>query len=112
MASHDVRVPERPEAAPTESLLAALRELSAALESGRADAVAAVEPRLAAAVNDVGCRFASGVARETTPDVVSGVAAVRQELAACRRLGGTVPALMSVMFPGRGLYGRDGRSRV
>lgn len=38
---------------------------------------------------------------------VSGAALteVRERLAQCRRLGGTVPALLSVMFPGQLTYG-------
>lgn len=88
-------------------LLAALEELTVALETGRAEDVRAVEPRVADAVEAL--RALAGahplLAGEPVADIAS---AIRARIATCRRLGGSVPSLLSVMFPGQSLYGRDG----
>jgi hypothetical protein len=88
-------------------LLAVLEELTVALESGRAESVQAVEPRLADAVEAV--RALRGAITPAVAEAAGEVtAAIRARIATCRRMGGSVPSLLSVMFPGQSLYGRDG----
>lgn len=90
-----------------------LADLAAALGRGREDEVLAIEPRLAAAIE--GVRAAGPVPAQSGPSsaVLRALAArVRDEVAGCRRLGGTVPALLSVMFPGRVSYGRQNHAAV
>src|SRR5262245_25613839 len=90
-------------------LLAALEELTVALESGRDDAVRLVEPKLAEAVEAV--RALAGAHPQLSSEPVAEIAsAIRARIATCRRLGGSVPSLLSVMFPGQSMYGRDGLS--
>ena len=92
---------------PLSVLLAVLEDLTAALETGRAEAVQAVEPRLFDAVDAVRALAAAGAPNAGEP-VGEIAAAIRARIATCRRLGGSVPSLLSVMFPGQSLYGRDG----
>lgn len=83
-----------------------LRDLAAALETGRAKDVLAVETRLAEVVADG--RAAILAARPDTvrlDDVRDLITTVRDHMARCRRLGATVPALLSVMYPGQVGYG-------
>ena len=92
---------------PLAVLLAVLEDLAAALETGRAEAVQAVEPRLSDAVDAVRALAAAQPALASQP-MTEIAAAIRARIATCRRLGGSVPSLLSVMFPGQSLYGRDG----
>ena len=88
-------------------LLAVLEELTVALETGRAENVQAVEPRLVDAVEAVRA-LGGAIQRPAAPSAVEVASAIRARIATCRRLGGSVPSLLSVMFPGQSLYGRDG----
>lgn len=90
-----------------------LADLAAALERGREDEVLQIEPRLATAID--GVRAAGplpALAGPSSTAILSLSARVRDEVAVCRRLGGSVPALLSVMFPGRVSYGRQNRAAV
>lgn len=83
-----------------------LHDLSAALEAGRADDVLAVEARLADVVAEA--RAQALGARDASlrlDDLRDHIATVRDQMARCRRLGATVPALLSVMYPGQVGYG-------
>jgi hypothetical protein len=88
-------------------LLAVLEELTVALETGRAENVQAVEPRLVDAVEAVRA-LGGAIQRPAAASAVEVASAIRARIATCRRLGGSVPSLLSVMFPGQSLYGRDG----
>lgn len=95
------------------ALATVLHDLTVALETGRAADVQAVEPRLVDAIDAVRTSRASASASVPGPEPASIERAellrlIRARVATCRRLGGTVPALMSVMFPGQTLYGRHG----
>jgi len=95
------------------TLEAAARALAAALASGRGDQVWAVESRLAEATEEL--RRVTRQRGAVVPDdraVHAQVGRIRAQLAQCRRLGRTVPAVLSVMFPGRVGYGRDGQATV
>jgi hypothetical protein len=91
------------------TLAEVLADLASALETGRADQVLALEERVAAVVSDA--RATVLAATPTTvrrEDVMDLVAVVRDQMTRCRRLGATVPALMSVMYPGQIGYGPAG----
>lgn len=88
-----------------------LDDLAQALTEGRADGVQAVEPRLADAVAALTAASQTLAGARRGPEDRALAATIRARIAVCRRLGGSVPALMSVMFPGQLLYGRDGRGR-
>lgn len=83
-----------------------LVDLAAALTRADADAVLALEPRLALAVADLQASQAGRVRDRSM--VLRAVVDVREAMAACRWLGGTVPAVLSVMFPGQVTYSRAG----
>ncbi len=88
------------------AVAATLVDVAAALTRAETDAVLALEPRLAAAVADLHLSQAS---RPLDPAALARAAEdVRDAMAACRRLGGTVPAVLSVMFPGQVTYSRAG----
>lgn len=93
------------------ALATVLHDLTVALETGRAAEVQAVEPRLVDAIDAVRTSCASASASGPEPASIERaqlLRLIRARVATCRRLGGTVPALMSVMFPGQTLYGRHG----
>jgi hypothetical protein len=88
------------------AVAATLVDVAAALTRADTDAVLALESRLAAAVADL---QVSQAARPLDPATLTrAVADVSEAIAACRRLGGTVPAVLSVMFPGQVTYSRAG----
>lgn len=97
--------PQTAEAA-LSAVAATLVDLAAALTRADADAVLALESRLALAVADLQASQAGHVLDRST--VLRAVVDVREAMAACRRLGGTVPAVLSVMFPGQVTYSRAG----
>jgi hypothetical protein len=84
-----------------------LDELARSLETGRADAVLAVETPLASAVH----AMTMIERRDVTPDdrqrLAESVRAVRQSVARCVRLGRASGDLLRVVFP-RAEYGRGG----
>jgi hypothetical protein len=87
----------------------ALADLAAALESGRAEQVLALEERVAAVVAEARATVrASAPGTVRVDEVADVVAVVRDQLTRCRRLGSTVPALLSVMYPGQVGYGPAG----
>lgn len=88
------------------AVAATLVDLATALTHADADAVLALESRLASAVADLQPNAAGRVLDRST--VLRAVVDVREAMAACRRLGGTVPAVLSVMFPGQVTYSRAG----
>jgi hypothetical protein len=118
----------------------ALTTLGAALASGQSGDVWAVEAQLASAIADlqsvlaaspssnrldVGAAAAYDPGRPTYPplltssdrsgwpeEIAADAARLREQLVQCRRLGGAVPALLSVMFPGQVGYGRDGQATL
>jgi hypothetical protein len=92
------------------ALVEALDALVAALQQTGADAVLRVEPRLDVAVAELRAVLGA-VTPETlgTPGRVRSLVRQAQDrIAHARRLGGTVPALLSVMFPGQVSYSRGG----
>lgn len=89
------------------ALSTVLDDLADALSSADADRVLALEARLAEAVSQV--RQAACVPNAVSAsDLANRVSDARDALARCRRLGGSVPAVLSVMFPGQMTYGRAG----
>lgn len=83
-----------------------LHDLAAALETGRAGEVLSIEMRLAQVVADARAAVLAGRSQAVPLDEVRDhVATVRDQMARCRRLGATVPALLSVMYPGQVGYG-------
>ena len=91
------------------TLAAALDQLAEALASGEAERVLAVETLLMEAVADWRQRASTGGAAGVS---VRDIDDARHALARCRRLGTTVPALLSVMFPGQSEYGPSGALRA
>lgn len=88
------------------SLCHVLHDLAAALETGRAEDVLVVEARLAHVVAEARAAVVAGRSDEVRLDEVRDhIATVRDQMARCRRLGATVPALLSVMYPGQVGYG-------
>jgi hypothetical protein len=86
-----------------------LTDLAAALESGRADEVLAMEERVAAVIAEARAAvIAASPGSVRVDEVVDLVAVVRDQMSRCRRLGSTVPALLSVMYPGQVGYGPAG----
>jgi hypothetical protein len=90
-----------------------LKALAEALASGRGDEVWAVESRVAEATEAL-CRVTRQRVAVGPGDraLQAQVSRIREQLVQCRRLGRTVPAVLSVMFPGRVGYGRDGHATV
>lgn len=92
----------------TLALTGALEGLSEALASGSAERVLVCEDALLAALADarqIVAGHGAVVVRRDEIDVA------RHAMARCRRLGGSVPALLSVMFPGQTGYGPSGAAR-
>jgi hypothetical protein len=91
------------------ALSTVLDDLSVALERGRADEVLALEARFADVVADARAKVVAAAPGTVRLDeVVDLVAVVRDQMTRCRRLGATVPALMSMMYPGQVGYGPAG----
>jgi hypothetical protein len=83
-------------------------DLARALENGRADDVLVIESRLVDAIRDVRL-YANGSQSTTATSSLGELAErIRDGIHRCRRMGGTVPALLSVMFPGQVGYGPAG----
>jgi len=86
-----------------------LADLATALETGRAEQVLAMEERVAAVIAEARATVLSAAPGTVRVDeLVDVVAVVRDQMTRCRRLGSTVPALMSVMYPGQIGYGPAG----
>ncbi len=86
-----------------------LADLAGALETGRAEQVLAMEERVAAVIAEARATvLAAAPGTVRVDEVVDVVATVRDQMTRCRRLGSTVPALMSVMYPGQIGYGPAG----
>lgn len=86
-----------------------LADLATALETGRADEVLVMEERVAAVVAEARATvLAASPGTVRVDEVRDVVAIVRDQMTRCRRLGSTVPALMSVMYPGQVGYGPAG----
>ncbi len=79
----------------------ALARLAETLTKGDAAQVLDVEAALARALDSLRLSIRAGH-RDVS---AAALTEVRERLAQCRRLGGTVPALLSVMFPGQLTYG-------
>lgn len=94
-----------------QALADVLEDLAQALAQGRAESVQAIEPRLADAVAALTAASQTLAGARRGPADRELAETIRARIAVCRRLGGSVPALMSIMFPGQLLYGRDGRRR-
>jgi hypothetical protein len=91
------------------ALIDVLADLATALETGRAEQVLAMEERIAAVIADARATvLAAAPGTVRVDEVVDVVAVVRDQMTRCRRLGSTVPALMSVMYPGQIGYGPAG----
>jgi hypothetical protein len=89
------------------ALSTVLDDLADALTHADADRVLALEARLVEAVAQV--RHAACVPNTVSAsELAHRISGVRDALGRCRRLGGTVPAVLSVMFPGQVTYGRAG----
>jgi hypothetical protein len=83
-------------------------DLARALESGRAEDVLAIEPRLVDAIRDVRLYANGHQSTAGTGSLGELAQRIRDGIHRCRRMGGTVPALLSVMFPGQVGYGPAG----
>lgn len=89
------------------ALVDALGDLVTALRQSRADDVLRVEPRLDVAVAELRASLGT-LPRGARPELVRLAHLAQDRIAQARRLGGTVPALLSVMFPGQVTYSRAG----
>lgn len=89
-----------------QALAMVLDDLAAALVANDAGAMLETEPRLAATLTAV--RAVVRPQGDDGADVARGVTRVRDAIERCRRLGATVPSLLSIMFPGQVTYGPAG----
>lgn len=91
-----------------EALVEALDDLVVALQTTSADDLLRVEPRLDVAVAELRASLGTVSRDAASPRVRPLVVRAQERIAQARRLGGTVPALLSVMFPGQVTYNRVG----